>query len=167
MDVGDMVDARYLVMLFWDSWGSDIRTVVSDRCVKYGKVVVSSSLSRGRILRYACRKHYLNIEANARPTRTMIGSRSVIGEISMGFATFWEDDLECSFGTCTRSSRSCGWGSSGWHCEARVTCKTRGSRSSVGRDGVMPAKRDSPNRRRSIAVPDQNKPAFISRSKRR
>ncbi len=31
----------------------------------------------------------------------------------------------------------------------------------------MPAKRDSPNRRRSIAVPDQNKPAFISRSKRR
>ncbi len=103
MDVGDMVDARYLVMLFWDSWGSDIRTVVSDRCVKYGKVVVSSSLSRGRILRYACRKHYLNIEANARPTRTMIGSRSVIGEISMGFATFWEDDLECSFGTCSGS----------------------------------------------------------------
>ncbi|KAF8632568.1 hypothetical protein AX15_001778 [Amanita polypyramis BW_CC] len=31
----------------------------------------------------------------------------------------------------------------------------------------MPAKRDSPNRRRSIAVPNQNKPAFISRSKRR
>ena len=51
-----MVDARYLVMLFCDSWGSDIRTVVSDRGVKYGTVVVSSSLSRGRILRYACGK---------------------------------------------------------------------------------------------------------------
>ena len=31
----------------------------------------------------------------------------------------------------------------------------------------MPAKKDSPNRRRSIAVPNQNKPAFIARSKRR
>ncbi|KAF8641136.1 hypothetical protein AX17_000778 [Amanita inopinata Kibby_2008] len=31
----------------------------------------------------------------------------------------------------------------------------------------MAPKRESPNRRRSIAVPDQNKPAFISRSKRR
>ena len=51
-----MVDARYLVRLFWDSCGSDIRTVVSDRCVKYGTVVISSSLSRGRILRYAYEK---------------------------------------------------------------------------------------------------------------
>lgn len=46
---------------------------------------------------------YLNIEAKVKPTRTMIGSRSVIAERSMGLATFWEDDLECNFGTCSRS----------------------------------------------------------------
>ena len=37
----------------------------------------------------------------------------------------------------------------------------------LGATAKMPSRRDSPNRRRSIAVPDQNKPAFIARSKRR
>ena len=60
MDVGDMVDVRYLDEL--DSWGSDIRTVVSVRGVRYGLVMVSSSLSLGRILRYAWRNH-LTLEA--------------------------------------------------------------------------------------------------------
>lgn len=62
MDVGDMVDVRYLDEL--DSWGSDIRTVVSVRGVRYGLVMVSSSLSLGRILRYAWR-NYLILEADA------------------------------------------------------------------------------------------------------
>lgn len=62
MDVGDMVDVRYLDEL--DSWGSDIRTVVSVRGVRYGLVMVSSSLSLGRILRYAWR-NYLILEGDA------------------------------------------------------------------------------------------------------
>ena len=52
-DDGGTVETRYLVVLACDSWGSAMRTDVSDREVRYGAVAILSSFRRGLNLRYA------------------------------------------------------------------------------------------------------------------